>query len=70
MKFPKNSLSPLNDLPVQTLHTLVDGLNCTVAKQQLHTLLDDLNEEQVLETLTRLRDLQHHSLEYPMPFMT
>jgi hypothetical protein len=55
---------------LKTAHTLVEGLNCTVAKQQLHTLLDDLNEEQVLETLTRLRNLQHHSLEYPTPFMT
>jgi hypothetical protein len=55
---------------LKAAHTLVEGLNCTVAKQQLHTLLDDLNEEQVLETLTRLRDLRHRSLEYPRPFMT
>ena len=47
---------------LKALHTLVDWLDCTATKQQLHTLLDDLNEEQVLETLTRLRDLRHHSL--------
>jgi hypothetical protein len=55
---------------LNALHTLADGLDCATAKQQLHILLDDLNEQQARETLTRLRDLHHRSLDHPLGFIT
>ncbi len=48
---------------LKELHVLVDDLDGNTARYQLHVLLNDLNDEQVIETLKRMRSLRGQALE-------